>query len=141
MDVMKFVCIFFALTAFAAAPTAPQVQAQLLDENEFACANCFFGATTYYFCFADGNKILIGREKIPTMNWIDPDKNWLTKVHKSWQPAISKDNAAGNPTVPLRYDEKYIWLTGPNGKQMKLTQDYTTDIFINNQKCRAAIQK
>jgi len=152
--IMKPVCTFFALAffassvpcSFAAAPDKPQVQAQLLDHNEYLCANCFFGASTYYFCFEADNKVLIGYEKIPTMNWIDPSKDWLTKVHKSWQPALSsqspsKDQSAEAQTIPLRYDEKHIWLTGPNGKQVKLTQDYTTDIFVNNQQCRAAVKK
>jgi hypothetical protein len=75
------------------------------------------------------------------MNWTDPDKDWLTRVHKSWQPALSKDQSAEAQTIPLRYDEKHIWLTGPTGKQVRLTQDYTTDIFINNQQCRAAVKK
>jgi hypothetical protein len=140
MRIMKPVCTFFAFAflAFSAKPPdIPEVQAQLLDRNEYACANCFFGASTYYFCFEADNKVLIGYEKIPTMNWIDPDKNWLTKVHKSWQPNQTSDGQ----TVPLRYDQKHIWLTGPTGKQLRLTQDYTTDIFINNQQCRAAVKK
>jgi len=148
MRIMKPVRTFFAFVfafsvtcSFAAAPDKPQVQAQLLDSNEYACANCFFGAGTYYFCFGADNKVLIGYEKIPTMNWIDPSANWLTKVHKSWQPGLSKDQTAEGQTVHLRYDEKHIWLTGPNGKQVRLTQDYTTDIFLNNQQCRAAVKK
>jgi hypothetical protein len=146
---MKSVCIFFALAgiclvapcSFAATPDRPEVQAQLLDQNQYTCSNCFFGASTYYYCFEADNKVLIGYQKIPTMNWIDPSTNWLTKMHKSWQPAVANDKAAEGPSVPLRYDDKFIWLTGPNGKQAKLKQDYTTDIFINNQKCRTAIKK
>lgn len=139
---MKQAAIFFALMVIqasyspAAAPDTPQVQAQVLDQNEYPCANCFFGSSTYYYCFEADSKVLIGYEKIPTMNWIDPQKNWLTKVHKSWRPW-----AADGQTVPLRYDEKHIWVTGPNGKQVKLKQDYGTDIFVNNQKCRTAIKR
>ena len=55
--------------------------------------------------------------------------------------ALSKEQDVEGQTVPLRYDEKHIWLTGPKGKQVKLTQDYTTDIFLNNQQCRAAVKK
>lgn len=134
-----FLLAFIAIPATlypAAGPDKPQVQAQVLDQNQYACASCFFGASTYYYCFEADNKVLIGYEKIPTMNWIDPQKNWLTKVHKSWRPWV-----ADGQTVPLRYDEKHIWLTGPNGKQVRLSQDYTTDIFINNQKCRAAVKR
>ena len=146
MGVMKSVCIFFALGAFAlpsafgAKPDKPIVQGKLLDQNEYSCSNCFFGASTYYFCFEADNKILIGYEKIPTMNWIDPQANWLTKVHKSWQP-LSEGKPGDETVVPLRYDSKDIWLTGPTGKQVKLKQDYSTDIFINNQQCRAAVKK
>src|ERR1700735_4889236 len=110
MRTMKSVCTFFAFAflAFAAKPPdKPEVQAQLLDRNEYACNNCFFGASTYYFCFEADNKILIGYEKIPAMNWKDSQSNWLTKVHKSWQPL-----SAQGDSIPLRYDEKDIWLTG-----------------------------
>lgn len=147
---MKSVCIFFVLAAAAvsvpcsfgaAVPDTPPVQAQLLDHNEYLCSNCFFGASTYYFCFEADNKVLIGFEKIPTMNWIDPNANWLTKVHKSWQPGVTRNQESEAQTIPLRYDDKHIWLTGPNGKRVKLTQDYSTDIFINNPQCRAAVKK
>src|SRR5579862_4564776 len=121
---------------FAAQPNTPEVQAQLLDQNGYQCTNCFFGASTYYFCFEADNKVLIGYEKIPTMNWADPNKNWLTRVHKSW-----KGWSEEGKTVPLRYDDKHIWLTGTNGKAVRLRQDYSTDIFVNNQQCRAAAQK
>jgi hypothetical protein len=144
MKVMKSVNTFFAFIliaaatpAFAAAPDKPpQVQAQLLDRNEYLCDNCFFGASTYYYCFEADNKVLIGYQKIPAMNWKDPASNDLTKVHKSWQPWTAEGQ-----TVPLRYDDKFIWLTRANGKQVKLKQDYKTDIFINNNQCRAAVKK
>lgn len=141
---MKQVRIFFVLAlgvittslCFGKAPDKPEIQAQVLDQNQYACASCFFGQSTYYYCFEADNKVLIGYEKIPTMNWIDPSRNWLAKVHKSWRPW-----AEDGKTVPLRYDEKNIWLTGPNGKQVKLKQDYGTDIFINDQRCRAAVKR
>ncbi len=141
---MKSVCTFFAIAlvvlcvprSFGAADDKTQVQAQVLDQNEYPCENCFFGSSTYYYCFAADSKVLIGYEKIPTMNWIDPNKNWLTKVHKSWRPW-----AADGKTIPLTYDKKHIWVTSPNGKRVKLNQDYTTDIFTNDQRCRAAITK
>ena len=149
MGVMKSVCLFFSLlliafsvpSAFAAAPDKPTVQGKLLDENEYPCNNCFFGASTYYFCFEADNKILIGYQKIPTMNWRDPQANWLTKVHKSWTPLTPEGDQSGAQAFPLRYDEKDIWITRPDGKQLKLKQDYSTDIFINSQRCRAAVKK
>jgi hypothetical protein len=141
---MKSALIFLALTVAAlagatlsAATDKPQVQGQLLDHNEYLCNNCFFGASTYYYCFeADNKKILIGYQKIPTLNWKDEGSNDLTKVHKSWAPWASDNNM-----VPLRYDDKFIWVTKTDGKTVKLKQDYNTDIFVNNNQCRGAVKK
>jgi hypothetical protein len=135
---MKSSFLFFALViaALAATPDKPQVQGQLLDHNEYLCSNCFFGASTYYYCFEADKKILIGYQKIPTINWKDESSNDLTKVHKSWTPLTAEGQ-----TVPLRYDDKYIWVNKPDGKTVRLKQDYTTDIFINNSQCRGAVRK
>ena len=126
----------FVLTSIAAAPDRPQVQAQLLDHNEFLCSNCFFGPSTYYYCFEADNKILIGYQKTPTLNWKDETSNDLTRVHKSW-----KAWSAEGKNIPLSYDDKNIWVTRPDGKLVKLKQDYNTDIFINNKQCRSAVKK
>jgi hypothetical protein len=132
-----FMLLVLALAALAAKPDKPEVQGQLLDHNEYLCANCFFGASTYYYCFEADNKILIGYQKIPTINWQDPASNDLTKVHKSWTPL-----AAEGKDIPLRYDDKYIWISGPDRKKpVRLKQDYNTDIFVNSSQCRAAIKK
>jgi hypothetical protein len=137
---MKSGLLLFAVVfaALAATPDAPQVQAQLLDQNQFLCSNCFFGASTYYYCFEADHKVLIGYQKIPTLNWKDAASNDLTKVHKSWAPWTTTSE---EKTIPLRYDDKFIWVTRPDGKSVKLKQDYSTDIFVNNRQCRAAIQK
>jgi hypothetical protein len=112
-------------------------QAQLLDQNEYECANCFFGTSDHYFCFRTDKKVLIGHEKIPTLNWRDNDKDYLTKYHKSWTPWQS----AGS-SVSLKYDDKYIYLPSATGKKdVRLTQDYTRDIFIESRECRAAVTK
>ena len=134
---MKSSFLLFALVicSLGATPDKPQVQGQLLDHNEYLCSNCFFGASTYYYCFEAGDKILIGYQKIPTLNWKDEASNDLTKVHKSWAPWTAEG------MVPLRYDDKYIWVNKPDGKTVKLKQDYTTDIFINDTRCRAAVKK
>jgi hypothetical protein len=147
MNVMKLVGLLLALASISVAAAAdkaqdkPQVQGKLLDRNGYLCQNCFFGASTYYFCFEADSKVLIGYEKIPTMNWADPSANWLTKVHKSWQPGLSPGQLAEGQPIPLRYDDKYIWITGASGKQVRLTQDYSTDIFVGSQQCRAAVKK
>lgn len=131
-----FIFFAFAVAALAAAPEKPQVQGQLLDHNEYLCSNCFFGASTYYYCFEADNKILIGYQKVATLNWKDETSNDLVKVHKSWAPW-----AAENNMVPLRYDDKFIWVTRNDGKTVKLKQDYNTDIFINSTQCRGAVKK
>jgi hypothetical protein len=128
-----FLLFAFVFSALAAAPDRPQVQGRLLDHNEYLCSNCFFGASTYYYCFEADNKILIGYQKIPTLTWKDSSTNNLTKVRKSWAPWTTEGQA-----IPLSYDEKFIWVTGPAGKPVKLKQDYTTDIFLNNSQCRKA---
>lgn len=134
---MKSGILLFAFVFAALAKSEPaQVQGQLLDQNEYLCSNCFFGASTYYYCFEAGDKTLIGYQKIPTFNWKDQSANSLTRVHKSWTPW-----AGEGQTVPLRYDDKNIWVTRPDGKAVKLKQDYTTDIFVNNSQCRNAVKK
>jgi hypothetical protein len=130
--------IFVALAvpaSFGAAADRKQAQAQLLDHQEYTCSNCLFGSTDHYYCFAAGNQVLVGRQRIPTLNWRDDDKNYFTKVHKSWAPW-----EAPGQTVQLDYDDKHIWVGRTGGKDVKLTQDYTKDIF-NNPQCRGAIKK
>jgi hypothetical protein len=131
-----FILLAFVTAVLAATPDKPQVQGQLLDHNEYLCSNCFFGASTYYYCFEADKKILIGYQKIPTINWRDDASNDLTKVHKSWAPLTAEGQ-----TVPLRYDDKYIWVDRPGAKAVRLKQDYNTDIFVNNSQCRSAVKK
>lgn len=134
---MKSGLLFIALVTSlpAAAPAGSEVHAKLLDSNQLLCTNCFFGASKYYYCFEADQKVLIGYQKVPVLNWQDPASNDLTKVHKSWKPL----NAEGQ-SIPLRYDEKDIWVTRPDGKTVKLKQDYSTDIFVNNPDCRKAVR-
>jgi hypothetical protein len=117
-------------------PQPNEAQAQLLDHGEYLCNNCLFGTSDYYYCFKAGDKILIGHNKIPGVNWQGPDKNYLTKAHKAWQPW-----QAEGASVNLKYDNKYIWLPRANGKDVRLTQDYEKDIFIKSPECRAAVKK
>jgi hypothetical protein len=42
--------------------------------------------------------------------------------------------------VPVRFDDKFIWVSEPNGKELKLTQDYTKKIFLDSDKCQAAVK-
>lgn len=135
---MKSAIFFLVIVAaaLAAVPDRPQVQAQLLDSNQYLCNNCFFGASKYYYCFEADKKILIGYQTTPVLNWKDPASNDLTKLHKSWKPW----NAEGQ-TIPLRYDTEHIWVTRPDGKTVRLKQDYATDIFVNSSQCRSAVKK
>jgi hypothetical protein len=115
-------------------PTA-EGDAQLLDTGEYACANCFFGTSDHFYCFRVDNRILIGHEHIPTVNYVDPEKNYLTKYHKAWTPWQAKGS-----TVHVKYNDKYIWVPPVAGKKdVRLEQKYTTDIFLDNGPCRDAI--
>lgn len=153
------VCVAALLAAsisFGGAADRPQVQAQLLDHAEFLCANCFFGASDYYYCFEADNRILIGYQKTPVLNWEDQSKNYMTGVRPRW----SAWSASGQ-TVPISYDDKYIWVTRPEAKpanssvwahmkafgiwasrgdtkQVRLKRSSMADIFTNNDRCRAA---
>jgi hypothetical protein len=146
-----------ALLAPAAAPAADakgvEAQAQLLDRAEFPCANCFFGVSDHYYCFATENKILIGHYRTPVMNWRDDSRNALTKVHGGWAGWT-----APGQTVALRYDDAHIWLPRPQeepksgfwagfkgaiawiarakSKQVSLTRSSPRDIFTGNAQCR-----
>jgi hypothetical protein len=145
----------FALAAPADKQPPVQAQAQLLDHAEFLCANCFFGASDYYYCFQAGNQILVGYEKTPVLNYTDQSKNYLTPVRPRWAPWT-----APGQTMPIAYDDKYIWVTRPeappakenvwahlrgfafwatrgNSKQVKLRRSDLRDIFLNNDQCRA----
>jgi len=124
-----------APAAFGAAADRQQVQAQLLDHAELLCANCFFGTSDYYYCFAADNKVLIGYQRTRVLNWRDQSKNYLTRVHRRWTVW-----APPGQTVPISYDDKYIWVTGADGKPVKLTQSYSRDLFTDNDRCREAVR-
>ena len=44
-------------------------------------------------------------------------------------------------SVSIQYDDKYVWMPRADGKQLRLTQDYSRDIFVANSQCRAAVKK
>jgi hypothetical protein len=103
-------------------PEPNATQATVLDHNEYTCENCLFGNSDFYFCFDANQKILIGHEKVRTQTWQKKPDGLFER---------------GKP-VSLRYDDKFIWVTAPGGKERKLTQDYTKKIFLENQRCQAA---
>ena len=102
---------------------ALQAQAVELDHAEYLCKNCFLGESDYYFCFDVNSKILIGHEKVRVQTRRQKPDNLLGERGK---------------TVPIRYDSQYIWITGPNGKEQRLTQDYTRKLFTFNESCQKA---
>ena len=155
------VCVAASLAApfaFAASAPRPQVPAQLLDHAEILCSNCLFGPSDYYYCFAADNKILVGYQNTPVLNWEDKSKNYLTPVHHAWSawPPPGAPAAA----VPISYDDKHIWVDRPevkpsdgvrahikavanwvsrgNAKKVKLTRSSKLDIFPYNSPCRIA---
>jgi hypothetical protein len=120
---------------FGATDDRPQVQARLLDHAELLCDNCFFGPSYYYYCFEADNKILIGYQRTRILNWEDKSKNYLTKVHKAWTVWTPPGE-----TVPISYDDTHIWVAGPGGKPLKLTQSYSRDVFTTSDRCREAVR-
>jgi hypothetical protein len=153
------VCVAASLAApvsFGAETGRHQAQAQLLDHAEFLCANCFFGPSDYYYCFAADDKVLVGYQRTPVLNWRDESKNYLTGVHPAWAAWT-----APGQTVPISYDGKHIWVGRANGaqvrrgfwarvkaaafrvsrgdsKQVKLRRSSKRDIFTHNDRCRSA---
>ncbi len=105
---------------------ATQAQAVVLDHSEYLCQNCFLGNSDYYFCFDVNSKILIGHEKVRVQTRRQKPDNLLGERGK---------------TVPIRYDDEYIWITGPNGKDQRLTQDYTKKLFTVSDACQRAANK
>src|ERR1700689_3310735 len=87
-----------APVSFGAAADRHQVQAQLLDHAELLCANCFFGPSDYYYCFAADNKALIGYQRTPVLNWQDSSKNYFTRVRPGWKAWTAPGQA-----VPIGY--------------------------------------
>jgi hypothetical protein len=127
--------VLAAPAAFGAAAGRQQAQAQMLDHAELLCDNCFFGPSYYFYCFEADHKILVGYQRTPVLNWEDKSKNYLIKAHKAWTVWTPPGDA-----VPVSYDDKHIWVARPNGKPVKLTQSYSHDIFINNDRCREAVR-
>lgn len=127
-------CSLAAPISFGAAADRQQVQARLIDHAELLCANCFFGPTDYYFCFATDQKVLIGYQRVPVINWEDSSKNFLTRVHHQWMPW-----SAPGETIPLGYDDKHIWVARVNGKQVKLTRDERRGLFTHDSRCGSTV--
>jgi hypothetical protein len=126
----------FALLLLAASPAVPaspgkdkkkeaarSAQAVLLDHAEYLCNNCFLGNSDYYFCFDVNSKIIIGHEKIRVQTRREKPDNLLGERGQ---------------TVPIRYDDEYIWIIGPGGKDQRLTQDYSKKLFMFSDACQKA---
>jgi hypothetical protein len=124
-----------APVSWGAVADRQQARAEVLDHAELLCANCFFGSSDYYYCFAADDKVLIGYQRTPVLNWQDQSKNYLTRVHRGWTVWTPPGQ-----TVPISYDDKHIWVTRTDGKQVKLTQTYSRDIFTHNDRCREAVR-
>ena len=139
--------------AFGADAPPQQATAQVIDHAEFLCDNCFFGPSHYYYCLAAGNKILVGYQKTPVLDWRDKSKNYLTPAHPGWE-SWSATGAA----VPISYDSKHIWVDRApgaepkgfgghvkaaakwlgrwHGEKVRLTQSAKRDMF-HDERCRA----
>jgi len=119
----------------AAPAERKQAQARIVEQASFPCANCFFGNTYYFFCFEADNQILLAQDKIPTMNYSDASRNFLGKVHKSWRNPVPSSQP-----LTISYDDKHLWMTRADGKEIRLKLENSRDVFTNP-KCRAAVKK
>jgi hypothetical protein len=141
----------------AAGVDRTQTEAQLLDQAAILCSNCFFGASTYYYCFAANNDVLVGYQKTPVVNWEDKSKNYLTRVHSAWASWTEPSQR-----IPISYDAKHIWVsreggnkaghgfgadlkavgkwvTRDNNREVRLMRSSERDVFTND-RCRKADQ-
>jgi hypothetical protein len=122
-----YLCLAIALAvpaSFGATDDKTQAHAVMLDHNEFPCSNCLFGISDYYFCFEASNKILIGHHKVRTQTWMKNPTDLMER----------------GKTLPVRFDDKHLWVTRANGKELKLTQDYTKKIFLQSDRCQRAVK-
>lgn len=119
----------------AAENKGQETQAQILEQANFDCANCFFGAGDYYFCFEANNKVMLAHDKVYMFNWTDPSKNYFGKVYSRWKIP----NPSGQ-SVTIQYNDRHVWMPRADGKQVRLTLDYSRDIFTDS-RCRAAVKK
>lgn len=147
--------LLVAPLSFGAAADRQQAQARFLDQAAFLCANCFFGPSTYYYCFEAGSQILIGYQRTPVLNWQDKSKNYLTSIHSTWVAWKAPGEA-----VPISYDAKHLWVRRPDAepashgvgaslkvagkwlsrddsKEVKLTRSTKRDFFMDS-RCRQA---
>jgi hypothetical protein len=121
--------------AYAAPADQKQAQARIVEEEKYGCPNCFFGGSDYFFCFEADNQILVAHDKIPTLNWTDPNKNYLVKLHKSWKaPAPSGDS------IKIQYDDKHVWIPRDDGKQIRMSREVDHNPFTNA-RCSGAVKK
>src|SRR5579864_168900 len=94
--------VLAASVSYGARTDRRHAQAQVVDHAELLCANCFFAPSDYYYCFAVDDKILIGYQIAPVLNWRDKSKNYLTKFHHAWMPWAAPDQS-----ISISYDEKH----------------------------------
>jgi hypothetical protein len=117
--------------SFKKAKPRTQAQAKVLDHAAFLCSNCFFAPSDYYFCFDTGNQIFVAYQRIPVINWQDKTKNDLTRVRHKWTVWDPPSQS-----FPISYDEKNIWVSRDDGKQVKLIRSGLSDMFASDARCR-----
>jgi hypothetical protein len=148
-------CVAFLVVASVSfgktPPPRQQAQVQLLDQAAFLCDNCFFGASDYFYCFANDDMVLIGYQRTPVVNWWDKTKNYATKLHPSWTVLD-----APTEKVPISYDGEHIWVNRADQeavqkaggrlhavlkerKDVRLIRDSTRDVFTNK-RCQDAVR-
>jgi hypothetical protein len=89
------------------------LQAAEHDWCHYDCAP--FDRPTYFYCVKVADKILVGSRKA--------DWTWMYDTSQLMQFQGS--------AVALRYDKASIWILRPDGKETRLAQDYSEDVFSN----------
>jgi hypothetical protein len=84
-----------------------------------------FHIVQYYFCFAAGDRTLIGHKPAP----------W------KWEYDPAEMHSLEGQKVRLRYDQKHIWVIRTDGKELKLKQEYEKKDLFPGGKCSEAGEK
>lgn len=131
MDSGLYLVVFIAFFGLACplvhGGTHSYRQGTLIDTGEYDwchydCAP--FDRPTLFFCVQVGGEILVGSS---ATDWI-------------WGYDGSKMFALKGKAVSLRFDHDSIWIIRTDGKEMRLTQNYSRDVFVSEE-CSAEVHR
>jgi hypothetical protein len=103
------------------------VSGTMLDASEYDWCHhdCDpFDRPAFFYCVKTANELLTGSHKV---DWV-------------WQKDSSKMVAPAGRQVSVRYDRDSFWIVRTDGKDMRVTRDYSQDVFTNAE-CTAEIHR